>query len=160
MFKDKKILITAGPTIEKIDPVRYISNFSSGKQGYAFARAFSKLGAQVHLVSGPTNLAVPEGVILHKVESVEGMLNACYECLPADIAICAAAVCDYRPKEIYQQKMKKEQDIDEISLTLVKNPDILAQISNHKNRPNLVIGFAAETENLIENAKSKLKRKN
>jgi phosphopantothenoylcysteine decarboxylase/phosphopantothenate--cysteine ligase len=155
----KKILVTSGPTREPIDPVRYISNHSSGKQGHAVARMAAQAGAQVVLVSGPVSLPDPSGVKTIHVETAEEMRNAAESALPADAAIFAAAVADWRVKHEAAQKMKK-QDGKLPSLAFAENPDILAAISRHSNlRPQLVIGFAAETENLIENARAKLLKK-
>lgn len=155
----KKILVTSGPTREPIDPVRYISNHSSGKQGHALARMAAQAGAEVVLVSGPVALPDPSGVKTIHVETAEQMLNASENALPADAAIFAAAVADWRIASEAAQKMKK-QDGKLPSLSFKENPDILATISRHSNlRPRLVIGFAAETENLIENARAKLNKK-
>ncbi len=155
----KHILITAGPTYEAIDPVRYMANRSSGKQGYAIARALADLGAKVTLVSGPTNLAAPAGLQMIPVESAAEMLAACQNALPADVAICVAAVADWRVSNCAGQKIKK-QDGALPALQLTENPDILKILSTDKvNRPELVIGFAAETENIAANAQAKLKRK-
>jgi phosphopantothenoylcysteine decarboxylase/phosphopantothenate--cysteine ligase len=155
----KKILVTSGPTREPIDPVRYISNHSSGKQGHALARMAAQAGAEVVLVSGPVQLPDPSGVKTIHVETAEQMLNASEGALPADAAIFAAAVADWRVANEAAQKMKKHEGKIP-SLSFSENPDILATISRHSNlRPRLVIGFAAETENLIENARAKLKKK-
>ncbi|MBN8982531.1 MAG: bifunctional phosphopantothenoylcysteine decarboxylase/phosphopantothenate--cysteine ligase CoaBC [Rhizobiales bacterium] len=155
----KKILITAGPTHEPIDPVRYIANRSSGKQGYAIAEAAARAGADVVLISGPVDLDDPAGVQVIRVESARAMLAQVEKSLPADIAIFAAAVADWRVANAGEQKIKKTQSgLPKLDLT--ENPDILAAVSKLKqNRPKLVIGFAAETENLIANATAKLKRK-
>ncbi|WP_419902729.1 bifunctional phosphopantothenoylcysteine decarboxylase/phosphopantothenate--cysteine ligase CoaBC [Kiloniella sp.] len=155
-----KALITAGPTHEALDPVRYIANHSSGKQGYAIANAMKSLGADVTLVSGPTQLSTPSGVNLVPVTSARDMLAACQKALPADIAICAAAVADWRIAEQSNQKIKKTSGNEAPTLSFVQNPDILATLSKQgPKRPGLVIGFAAETENVENNAKSKLERK-
>ena len=155
----KKILITAGPTHEPIDPVRYIANRSSGKQGYAIAAAAADAGAGVTLISGPVDLDEPAGVHVIHVESALDMLREVEKVLPADIAIFAAAVADWRIAQAGEQKIKKTQSgLPKLDLT--ENPDILATVAKLKqNRPTLVIGFAAETENLIDNATAKLKRK-
>ncbi|MDB2414847.1 bifunctional phosphopantothenoylcysteine decarboxylase/phosphopantothenate--cysteine ligase CoaBC [Rickettsiales bacterium] len=158
-LKGLKVIVTSGPTREKIDPVRYISNFSSGKQGHAIAKALAEEGADVTLISGPVSLKTPDNCKIINVESAQEMLNACLDCLPVDIAICAAAVSDWRLKDISTNKIKKNDNENNLQINLVKNPDILASISQHESRPKLVVGFAAETENLIENAKSKLKNK-
>jgi phosphopantothenoylcysteine decarboxylase / phosphopantothenate---cysteine ligase len=155
----QRMLITAGPTHEPIDPVRYIANRSSGKQGYAIAAAAQAAGADVTLISGPVDLGAPEGVAVARVESARDMLARVEAALPADIAIFAAAVADWRVASAGEQKLKKT-DAALPPLQLVENPDILAIISKLKDRrPPLVIGFAAETEHLIDNAKAKLKRK-
>ena len=155
----KRVLITAGPTHEPIDPVRYIANRSSGKQGYAIAASAAAAGAEVVLVSGPVDLDAPAGVSVVQVESARDMLAKVQAALPADIAIFAAAVADWRVANAGEQKLKKTEG-GMPQLALVENPDILATISKLKDeRPPLVIGFAAETEHLIDNAKAKLKRK-
>lgn len=159
-LKGKRILITSGPTHEPIDPVRYLANRSSGKQGYAIAQAVARLGAETVLVSGPTNLPNPPGVTVKRVETAREMLAACEAALPADIAICAAAVADWRVASDAEQKLKKQPGEQAPALMLVENPDILATLSQLKvNRPALVIGFAAETEKVIEHAVSKRQRK-
>jgi phosphopantothenoylcysteine decarboxylase/phosphopantothenate--cysteine ligase len=155
----KRVLITAGPTHEPIDPVRYIANRSSGKQGFAIAAAAQAAGAEVILISGPVDLDDPPGVTVKHVESARDMLDGVQAALPADIAIFAAAVADWRVANAGEQKIKKTSD-GMPPLQLVENPDILATISKlGDNRPKLVIGFAAETEHLIENAKAKFARK-
>lgn len=152
------VLITAGPTIEAIDPVRYISNHSSGKQGYALAEAAIDAGAKVTLVSGPTRLDIPERVHFIGVESARDMLDAVLAHIDdADIFIGVAAVADYRPATVQEQKIKKTDD-NAMTLKLVQNPDILKTVAERKQRP-FTVGFAAETENLIEHATAKLKRK-
>jgi phosphopantothenoylcysteine decarboxylase/phosphopantothenate--cysteine ligase len=155
----KRIVITSGPTHEPIDPVRYIANRSSGRQGHAIARAAAAAGADVTLVSGPVTLLDPPGVTTVHVETAREMLRAVEAALPSDIGIFAAAVADWRTAEAGEQKMKKDGS-GPPKLTLTENPDILATISKLKSkRPALVIGFAAETEKVIEHAKAKLKRK-
>jgi len=155
----RRVLITAGPTHEPIDPVRYIANRSSGKQGYALAVAAQAAGAEVTLISGPVELEDPPDVLVRRVESAREMLQKVEAALPVDIAIFAAAVADWRVASEGQQKLKKTH-AGMPPLQLVENPDILATISKlGDKRPPLVIGFAAETENLIENAKAKLARK-
>ena len=155
----RKILVTAGPTYEPIDPVRYIANRSSGKQGYALAEALAALGANVHLVSGPTALNDPKNVTTKRVETARQMLDACTACLPVDAAIMAAAVADWRPAEAQEAKIKKTKSgLDD--LKLVENPDILATLSGHASqRPQLVVGFAAETNDIENYAREKLARK-
>jgi phosphopantothenoylcysteine decarboxylase/phosphopantothenate--cysteine ligase len=155
----KRVLITAGPTHEPIDPVRYIANRSSGKQGFAIAAAAQAAGAEVTLISGPVELSDPAGVAVKHVESARDMLRQVEAALPADIAIFAAAVADWRVAREGEQKLKKTA-AGMPPLQLVENPDILATISKLRDkRPPLVIGFAAETEHLIDNAKTKLARK-
>ena len=156
--KKFKALVTAGPTHEYIDPVRYISNKSSGKQGYEIAKSLNKNGFETTLVSGPTNLDPIQGINLIKVNSAEEMFNATLKNLPVDVAIFSAAVADYKVKNKEKYKIKKKVSMD---LNLEKNIDILGHISKHNSlRPKLVIGFAAETNNLNENSKLKLAEKN
>ena len=157
----KKVLITAGGTKERIDPVRYISNDSSGKMGYALAEDAVKKGAEVILISATTVLPVPNGVKMEYVESAREMQEKVFEYFSeTDIAIMVAAVSDYRVKEPATQKMKKTDDENEITLTLVKNPDILKQLGSLKKEGQTIIGFAAETHQVIEFAKQKLVKKN
>ena len=156
--KKFKALVTAGPTHEYIDPVRYISNKSSGKQGYEIAKSLNKNGFETTLVSGPTNLDPIQGINLIKVNSAEEMFNATLKNLPVDVAIFSAAVADYKVKNKEKDKIKKKESMD---INLEKNIDILSHISKHNSlRPKLVIGFAAETNNLNENSKLKLAEKN
>lgn len=151
-------LVTAGPTHEPIDPVRFIANRSSGKQGYAIAAALAELGARTSLVSGPVALDAPIGVVRENVETAEAMLAACEAALPVDVAVCAAAVADWRVEARANQKVKKSNG--KVALNLVENKDILATLSRlTRARPRLVVGFAAETENLIANAQEKLAKK-
>lgn len=150
-------LVNSGPTYEPIDPVRFIGNRSSGKQGHAIACTLARYGAKVTLVTGPTTEPDPQGVDVVNVETTQEMLSSCEDALPCDIAICAAAICDWRPENAADQKIKKRKGAP--SINLIENPDILRTICQHKNRPELVIGFAAETENLLENAKAKLLKK-
>ena len=154
-----KALVTAGPTHEPLDPVRYIANRSSGKQGYAIARALAAAGAEVTLVSGPVELAAPPRVKLVKIESAREMLAACESALPAEVAVCCAAVADWRPDRAAGNKIKKTEGAAAPAIALVANPDILATISQGANRPRLVIGFAAETENVVAHAKAKRAKK-
>ena len=156
--KEFKALVTAGPTHEYIDPVRYISNKSSGKQGYEIAKSLKKNGFETTLISGPTNLDPISGVNLINVSSAKEMFNATLENLPVDVAIFSAAVGDYKVKNKEKDKIKKKESID---LSLEKNIDILGHISKHNSlRPKIVIGFAAETNNLTKNSKIKLAEKN
>ena len=154
-----KALVTAGPTYEPIDPVRFIGNRSSGKQGYAIAQALSEQGADVTLISGPTSLAAPANVNLIKIETADDMYQSALKSLPTDIAVCTAAVSDWKVENASDQKMKKRASGETPMLHLAENPDILKAISNHEKRPRLVVGFAAETENTLENAANKLKTK-
>ncbi len=153
-----RALVTSGPTHEPIDPVRYIANRSSGKQGHAIAGACARLGADVILVCGPSVEADPPGVATVHVETARDMLGACISALPVDVAICAAAVSDWRPESAHVQKLKKDQTAAApADLTLVENPDILATLAVRENdRPKLVIGFAAETEDIVTYARAKL----
>jgi len=155
----RRALVTSGPTFEAIDPVRFIANRSSGKQGHAIAAALARRGAATVLVSGPTAEPDPAGVEVRRIESAEEMLAACRQALPADIAVCAAAVADWRPARAATQKLKKT-DEEPAPIALQRNPDILATLAAAGNqRPRLVVGFAAETENLIANARKKLAAK-
>jgi phosphopantothenoylcysteine decarboxylase/phosphopantothenate--cysteine ligase len=157
----RHVLVTAGPTHEPIDPVRYIANRSSGKQGYAIAEAAAELGARVTLVSGPTVLADPKGVRVVRIESAREMLAATEAALPADCAIFAAAVADWRVANAADEKIKKDAKARAPKLELVENPDILKTVAHEApgRRPPLVVGFAAETENVIEHARRKRKAK-
>lgn len=159
-FAGKKVLITAGPTYEKIDPVRFIGNHSSGKMGYAIASIFEQAGAEVTLVSGPTSIAVPNGIKLVRVESANEMFEACNTCITSyDIAIMSAAVADFRPEQVAEEKIKKGNN-ENLNISLVKNPDILKHFGTHKKTGQFLVGFALETENLKENALKKLHSKN
>ena len=155
-----RVLITAGPTQENIDPVRYITNHSSGKMGFALAEAAAEAGAQVTLVSGPVHLRTPERVQRINVTSARDMLAACEAAMPCDVLIAAAAVADYRPEVVAEHKMKKDPTSgDGLLLQLVRNPDILATLAGRTDRP-FSVGFAAETQNLLDYAARKLKDKN
>lgn len=153
----RKVVVTAGPTREPIDPVRFISNHSSGKQGYAIARAAVELGAETVLVSGPVSLPIPPGVQMMPVETAQEMLDITQGEMPADIAIFTAAVADWRAATEAPVKLKKTGAPP--SLTLSENPDILATIAKGARRPTIVVGFAAETENVVQHAEQKLKKK-
>jgi len=156
-----RVLVTAGPTREALDPVRFLSNRSSGKMGYAIARAAAERGAHVTLVSGPVALPAPVGVAVVRVVSAREMQEACETIAPAcDVVVAAAAVADYAPANVADQKIKKSGDSDILTLTLVPTPDILRRLGNAKRAGQLLIGFAAETENLHENAAKKLAAKN
>ena len=161
LVKKKKIsaLVTTGPTREYIDPVRYISNKSSGKQGYEIALALSKLGIKTTLVAGPTSLNFSKDIKVKRIDSGEEMMAAVQELLPVDIAICAAAVSDFKPKNKSKQKIKKDKN-ESKNLALEKNKDILEYLGkNNKLRPKVLVGFSAETENLIKNSIKKLNYK-
>jgi len=156
----RRALVTSGPTIEPIDPVRFIANRSSGKQGHAIAGALARLGAQTTLVSGPTAEPDPTGVSVVCVETAREMLAACEDALPVDVAVCAAAVCDWRVAQPAATKIKKQPAGTPPSLVMTENPDILATLAaNDGRRPGLVIGFAAETGRIVENAIEKRTRK-
>jgi len=156
----RRAIVTSGPTLEAIDPVRYIANRSSGKQGHAIAAALAGMGAETVLVTGPTNEAAPAGVDVRQIESAQEMYDACMGALPADIAVCAAAVADWRPAQQGDSKIKKAQGAAPPRIEMVENPDILRALSASGNqRPALVVGFAAETDSLIDNATAKRARK-
>ncbi|TNE32274.1 MAG: bifunctional phosphopantothenoylcysteine decarboxylase/phosphopantothenate synthase, partial [Alphaproteobacteria bacterium] len=154
----RHVLVTAGPTWEAIDPVRYIANRSSGKQGFAIAAAAAALGAKVTLVAGPVSLKTPDGVDRINVESARDMADVVRNALPADVAVMVAAVADWRPKEYRAEKLKKRGSAPP-ALVLEENPDILTNVAASEKRPALVVGFAAETEDVLQNAKAKRKRK-
>ena len=161
LVKKKKIsaLVTTGPTREYLDPVRYISNESSGKQGYEIALALSKLGVKTTLVAGPTSINFSKDISVKKITNADEMMNAVQKLLPVDVAVCAAAVVDFKPKNKNKQKIKKNS-LEFSALSLEKNKDILEYLGkNNKLRPKLVVGFSAETENLIDNSTQKLKQK-
>ncbi len=155
----RKIIITSGPTHEPIDPVRYIANRSSGKQGHALAASLARLGADVRLVSGPVTIADPAGVKTIHVESARQMRDAVEQLLPADAAIFVAAVADWRTAASAGEKIKKVAGEGPPALQMVENPDILAGVGHHAKRPYLVVGFAAETQDVLKNAQAKLARK-
>ena len=156
--KKLKALVTAGPTNEYIDPVRFITNKSSGKQGYEIAKSLSKKGFNTTLISGPTNLKIDNDIKLIEVETADEMLLETQKNLPADVAVFSAAVADFKINKKYENKIKKQ---DTLNLNLEKNVDILSYVSNHNSmRPDLVIGFAAETDNVENNAETKLNNKN
>ncbi|HXC54935.1 MAG TPA: bifunctional phosphopantothenoylcysteine decarboxylase/phosphopantothenate--cysteine ligase CoaBC [Rhizomicrobium sp.] len=154
-----RALVTAGPTQEPLDPVRFLANRSSGKQGYAIADALARAGAETTLVSGPVELAAPTGVKLLKVTTAREMLAACEAALPADVAVMTAAVADWRPEIAANNKIKKEAGAATPAIRLVENPDILATLARHRQRPHLLIGFAAETEDVVAHAVAKRARK-
>lgn len=155
----KTAIVTSGPTHEPIDPVRYIANRSSGKQGHAIAAALARLGADVTLVSGPVTIADPQGVRSIHVERAEEMRDAVISRLPADIAVMVAAVADWRVASASDQKIKKQPGDAPAPLLLTENPDILRTVGHHEKRPRLVIGFAAETQDVETNGRIKLERK-
>jgi phosphopantothenoylcysteine decarboxylase/phosphopantothenate--cysteine ligase len=154
----KKALVTAGPTREPLDPVRYLSNHSSGRQGYAIAQALLEAGAETTLITGPVDLAPPPLAKLVRVETARDMLAACEAALPSDIAVCAAAVADWRPETASERKLKKGNETAS-TIRLARNPDILATLARASRRPALVIGFAAETNDVVENAEAKRRDK-
>ncbi len=160
-LKGKKAFVTSGPTIEPIDPVRFISNRSSGKQGHAIASLLSKLGAETHLITGPVNIPYPDNIKVTEINTADEMLKACLSSLPADISIFAAAVSDWKVTNQSAKKIKKsENKNNDVNIILKQNPDVLKTISEtNKNRPELVVGFTLETENLIESAKYKMTKK-
>ena len=159
-LKNINALVTAGPTYEPIDPVRFIGNRSSGIQGYGIATALEQAGANVTLISGPTNLDSPDNIETINVETAQEMLNACISALPAQICVCSAAVSDWKPDTELKHKIKKSDNNKAPSLSFIQTPDILFTISNHETkRPDLVVGFAAETQNIQKYAKDKLERK-
>ncbi len=159
-LRGRRALVTSGPTHEPIDPVRYISNRSSGKQGHAIARALAEWGAATTLISGPSTEPDPPGVDIVRVESARDMLAACERALPADVAVCAAAVCDWRVTAPAEHKIKKQGGKQPPLIEFIENPDILATLGGRNDqRPTLVVGFAAETKNVLDNATRKRIRK-
>ena len=158
--KKLKALVTAGPTRENIDPIRYISNESSGKQGYEIAIALNKLGIKTTLITGPSKLASPKGIKVKKIITADEMLNEVKKTLPVNLAVCTAAVTDFKPAEKNKDKIKKDE-LNFQSINFVKNTDILNFLSkNNRNRPQIVAGFSAETKNVIKNSREKMKNKN
>ena len=158
--KNLKALVTAGPTREYIDPIRYISNESSGKQGYEIAIALDKLGIKTTLITGPSKITSPKGVRIKKIISADEMLNEVKKTLPVDLAVCTAAVTDFKPAEKNKNKIKKDK-LNFKSINFIKNNDILEFLSkNNRNRPQIVAGFSAETKNVIKNSIKKMKNKN
>ena len=158
--RNLKALVTAGPTREYIDPIRYISNESSGKQGYEIAIALNKLGVKTTLITGPSKLASPKGVKVKKIISADEMLNEVKKTLPVDLAVCTAAVADLKPVEMSRNKLKKNE-LDFKSIDFIANSDILDFLSkNNRSRPKVVAGFSAETKNVIKNSAQKMKNKN
>jgi len=160
-LQGKSIAITAGPTREAIDPVRYISNHSSGKMGYALAQAAKQLGADVTLISGPVSLTTPQGVKRINVSSAQQMHEAAIQAAPSnDIFIACAAVADYRPQNVAEQKIKKTDDSNQMTITMVKNPDIVASVAALETSRPFTVGFAAETQDVEHYARTKLAKKN
>ena len=161
IFKDKSFLITAGPTFEMIDPVRFIGNFSSGKMGYELAKEASRLGAKVHLISGPSNEQInDENIILKRIVSADEMFDECIKVFnDIDVFIMSAAVSDYKPSKKNHNKIKKDQS-EKISVQLIKNKDILKSLASKKTKGQKVIGFSLETQDELKNATKKLKNKN
>ena len=158
--RNLKALVTAGPTREYIDPIRYISNESSGKQGYEIAIALNKLGIKTTLITGPSKLTSPKDIKVKKIISADEMLNEVKKTLPVDLAVCTAAVTDFKPAEKNKNKIKKDK-LDFKSINFIKNNDILDFLSkNNRNRPKIVAGFSAETKNVIKNSTLKMKNKN
>ncbi|MBR0557283.1 bifunctional phosphopantothenoylcysteine decarboxylase/phosphopantothenate--cysteine ligase CoaBC [Ciceribacter sp. L1K23] len=158
-LKGRKAIVTSGPTHEPIDPVRYIANRSSGRQGHAIAAALARLGAEVTLVSGPVSIPDPIGVKTLHVERAEEMLDAVLSTLPADIAVMVAAVADWRVAASANQKIKKKPGEAPAPLQLAENPDILKTVGHHRQRPTIVVGFAAETQDVVANGRTKLEKK-
>jgi phosphopantothenoylcysteine decarboxylase/phosphopantothenate--cysteine ligase len=158
--RNLKALVTAGPTREYIDPIRYISNESSGKQGYEIAIALNKLGVKTTLITGPSEFPNPKNITVKKIISADEMLNEVKKTLPVDLAVCAAAVADFKPAERDKNKIKKEK-LNFKSINFIKNNDILEFISkNNRNRPKIVAGFSAETKNVTKNSIQKMRNKN
>jgi phosphopantothenoylcysteine decarboxylase/phosphopantothenate--cysteine ligase len=158
-LRGRRILISAGPTFEDLDPVRFIGNRSSGKMGFAIAEAAVRQGAQVVLVAGPVALPTPVGLTRIDVRSAAQMHAAVLEALPVDIYIGAAAVADFTPRNVAAGKIKKQAGMDTLVLELVRTPDILAEVAAHAQRPRLVVGFAAETDHVEQYARGKLEKK-
>ncbi len=158
-LKNLSALVTSGPTYEPIDPVRFIGNRSSGKQGHAIAESLRDAGAEVTLITGPVALPDPDNMHVIHVETAQEMYKAALNALPVDIAVCAAAVADWTPAFPEKHKIKKTADRRAPVLELRQTPDILYELSHHAQRPKLVVGFAAETDNLMKNALAKLNRK-
>ena len=156
----RRVVVSAGPTYEDIDPVRYIGNRSSGKMGFAIAEAAARAGADVALIAGPVHLRTPPGVHREDVRSAAQLHAAVLAALPADAYVGAAAVADWRPRDVAARKLKKRDGQDTLSIALERTPDVLADVAAHPTlRPRLVVGFAAETEDLEANARAKLERK-
>jgi len=154
-----RLVVSAGPTYEDIDPVRFIGNRSSGRMGFAIADAAARAGADVVLVSGPVHLSTPAGVRRVDIRSASQLRDAVLGAMPADVYVAAAAVADWTPADVAGHKLKKQPGVDTMSLALVRTPDVLAEVAAHPRRPRLVVGFAAETENVVANARAKLAAK-
>ena len=159
VLSGRRFVVSAGPTYEDIDPVRFIGNRSSGKMGFAIAVAAARRGAQVILVAGPVHLATPEGVQRIDVRSAAQLRTAVLAALPADCYVGAAAVADWTPRTLAAQKLKKADGVDTLALELVRTADVLAEVATHPLRPRLVVGFAAETDDVERHARAKLARK-
>lgn len=158
-LRGRRVIVSAGPTFEDLDPVRFIGNRSSGKMGFAVAEAAARLDAEVVLVAGPVSLPTPPGVTRIDVRSAAQMYAAVLGALPADVYIGAAAVADFTPRSVAAGKIKKQAGMDTLTLELVRTPDILAEVATHALRPRLVVGFAAETDHVEQYARGKLERK-
>ena len=159
LLAGRRMVVSAGPTYEDIDPVRFIGNRSSGRMGFAIAEAAARAGAEVVLVAGPVHLATPPGVRRSDIRSAAQLRDAVLQALPADIYVGAAAVADWTPRDPAARKLKKRPGVDTLALALVRTPDVLAEVAAHPLRPRLVVGFAAETEDLVANARAKLASK-
>lgn len=155
----RRVVVSAGPTFEDIDPVRFIGNRSSGKMGFAIAAAAARQGAETVLVAGPVSLPTPPGVQRIDIRSAAQLREVVLAALPADAYVGAAAVADWTPRDVAPDKLKKRAGVDTLTLELVRTPDVLAEVAVHPQRPRLVLGFAAETENLEANARAKLEAK-
>ena len=158
-LRGRRIVVSAGPTFEDLDPVRFIGNRSSGKMGFAIAESAARQGAQVVLIAGPVSLPTPAGVDRIDVRSAAQMHEAVLSSLPADVYIGAAAVADFTPRSVASGKIKKQAGMDTLVLELVRTPDILAEVATHAARPQLVVGFAAETDHVEQDARGKLEKK-
>ena len=159
LLAGRRVVVSAGPTFEDIDPVRFIGNRSSGRMGFAVAAAAAEAGAEVVLVAGPVHLETPAGVRRVDIRSAAQLRDAVLAALPADAYIAAAAVADWTPREQAPAKLKKQPGVERMTLELVRTPDVLAEVAAHPLRPALVVGFAAETEDVVANARAKLAAK-
>lgn len=159
-LRGRRVVVSAGPTFEDLDPVRFIGNRSSGKMGFAIAQAAAQRGATTLLVAGPVSLCTPDGVRRKDVRSAAQMHAAVLAALPADVYIGAAAVADFTPRQVAPCKIKKQAGVETLTVELVRTPDILAEVAHHPQRPRLVVGFAAETHDVEKYARGKLEKKN